>query len=71
MRLPDEFLAETVDLIHRKRKLWKFIQKSAQRVSRSMSDTYRSLRRDTKLSISADRIALVEKESKELGDAFK
>ena len=68
---PDEFSAVTIDLIRRKRKLWKFIQKSGQRVSRSMSDTYRSLHRDTTRCISADRIAMLEKEAKDLADAFK
>ena len=68
---PDEFSADTIDLIRRKRKLWKFIQKSGQRITRSMRDTYRSLRRDTKSSISVDRIATLEKEARELSDTFK
>ena len=36
-----------------------------------MHDIYRSWLRDTKCSISADRIALLEKEALELADAFK
>jgi hypothetical protein len=70
-KFPVEFSAQTIDLIHRKRKLWKFLQKSGQQITRSMHDIYRSLRRDTKRSISVDRIALLEKEAYELADAFK
>ena len=70
-KFPDEFSKHTIGLIHQKRKLWKFIHKSGQRITRSMQDTYRSLRRDTKKSISSDRIATLEKEARELDDAFK
>ena len=62
---------QTIDLIRRKRKLWKFIQTSGQGINRSMREVYRGLRRDTRHSISADRIALLEKEATELADAFK
>ncbi len=70
-QFPKEFSADTIDLIHRKRKLWKFLQKCGQRITRSMLDTYRSLRRDTKRSIFVDRNATLEKEAAELADAFK
>ena len=70
-QFPDEFSTATIDLINRKRKLWKFLQKSGKQITRSMRGAYRSLRRDTKLSISADRIVLLEKEAAELADAFK
>ena len=56
-QFPEEFSTATIDLIGCKRKL--------------MRDDYRSLRRDTKLSISADRIALLDKEAAELADTFK
>ena len=70
-KFPDEFSKDTVNLILRKRKLWKFIHKSGQRITRSMQDTYRSLCRETKKSVSEDRIATLEKEARELDDAFK
>ena len=70
-KFPEEFSSATIDMIDRKRKLWKFLQKSGKRITRSMRDEYRSLRRNTKLSISADRIALLEKDAAELADAFK
>ena len=36
-----------------------------------MHEAYRSLRRDAKSSISADRISMLEKEAAELDNAFK
>ena len=36
-----------------------------------MREIYRGIRRDTRHSISADRIALLEKEAAELSDTFK
>lgn len=70
-RFPEEFSVQTIDLIRRKRKLWKFLQSSGQRVTRSMREAYRSLRRDTRHSIASDRIALLETEAAELADTFK
>ena len=46
-QFPSEFSADTINMIHRKRRLWKFLQKSGRRVTRALRDTYRSLCRDT------------------------
>ena len=37
-KYPDEFQAETIELIEQKRTLWKFLQKSGKRVTRSTRD---------------------------------
>ena len=70
-QFPDEFSADTIDLIKRRRGLWKFLQKAGQRITRSRRDAYRSLCRETKRAISVDRIATLEKEAVELSDAFR
>ena len=57
-------------LIHRKRKLWTFLQKSGRRITRSVRNEYRSLCRETKLSITKDRNGMLEQESAELSRAF-
>ena len=69
-KYPKEFSPATITLINRKRKLWTHLQKSGRRVTRSLRSAHRALRRETKLSIKADRNALLEKEAKELSDAF-
>ena len=70
-KFPDEFSADTIELIHRKRKLWKYLQKCGKRITRSMRETYRSLCRDTKQAISMNRIVMLESEAAELSDTFK
>ena len=70
-KFPNEFSTNTIDLIHRKRKLWIHLQKSGKIVTRSIRDTFRNLCRDTKRAISADRIALLEKEANVLSETFK
>ena len=70
-KFPDEFSANTIDMIRRKRKMWKYLQKAGQRVTRSMRETFRRLCRDLKRSVSLDRTASLEREAKELSDAFK
>ena len=47
-KFPVEFSAQTIYLVHQKRKLWKFLQKSGKRITRSMREEYRNIRRDTK-----------------------
>ena len=69
-QFPEELSADTIDMIRRKRKLWKFLQKSGRRITRSMRDTYRSLCRDTKRAISLDRTVMLEKEAVELSVEF-
>ena len=58
-------------MINRKRRFWKFLQKSGRRVTRALRDTYRSLCRDTKQAISSDRILTLEREAKELSNSFQ
>ena len=58
-QFPDEFYTGTIDLLNRKQKLWKFLQMSGKQITQSMRTAYRSVRRDIKLFISADRIALL------------
>ena len=70
-QFPNEFSGGTIELINRKRKLWKFLQKSGRRVTRSLRDTYRSLCRETKRAITSDRIVTLEQEAAELSSAFK
>ena len=70
-QFPNEFSAGTIELIQRKRKLWKFLQKSGRRVTRSLRDTYRSLCRETKCAIASDRIVTLQREAAELSSAFK
>ena len=70
-QFPNEFSAGTIELIQRKRKLWKFLQKSGRRVTRSLRDTYCSLCRETKCAIASDRIVTLEREAAELSSAFK
>ena len=70
-QFPNEFSGGTIELIQRKRELWKFLQKSGRRVTRSLRDTYRSLCRETKCAIASDRIVTLEREAAELSSAFK
>ena len=70
-QFPSEFSGDTTELIRRKRKLWKYLQKSGRRVTRSMRDTYRSLCRDTKRAIAIDRVVTLENEAAELSETFK
>ena len=69
-KFPQEFSQETISLIHRKRRLWTFLQKSGRRILRSLSSEYRSLCRETKRAIKNDRNALLEQEASELSKAF-
>ena len=69
-RFPQEFSTDTIEMIKRKRKLWKFLQKSGRRITRSMRDEFSKLRKDTKRAISNDRILLLEKEASDLSAAF-
>ena len=69
-KFPKEFTKDTISLIHRKRKLWKFMQKSGVRVTRSIKDTYRAVCVETKRAIKADRNAKLELEAAELAQAF-
>ena len=70
-KFPEEFSANTIEMIGRKRKMWKYLQKAGRQITRSMRDTYRRLCRDTKRAISLDRTATLEKESVELTNAFR
>ena len=70
-KYPEEFSANTISLISRKRKLWKFLQKAGQRITRTKRAAYRSLCQATKRAISLDRITTLEKEAIALSDAFK
>ena len=70
-KYPSEFSGETINLIQRKRKMWIYLQKSGKRVTRSMRDTFRSLRNDVKRAISADRVLALEKEATDLSNTFK
>ena len=70
-KYPEEFSANTISLITRKRKLWKFLQQAGQRITRANRNTFRSLCRDTKRAVSFDRIAMLEKEALALSDAFQ
>lgn len=69
-KYPEEFSAETIELIAQKRATWKLLQKSGQRVTRSKRDAYRALCRDCKQAISNDRNRVLESEAAELSDAF-
>ena len=69
-KYPDEFQAETIELIKQKRTLWKSLQKSGKRVTRSMRDAYRVLCRTCKRAISDDRNRKLELEADELSKAF-
>ena len=66
-KFPSEFSVNTIDLIKQKRSMWKHLQKAGRRVTRSMRSTYNSL---CQHSIFKDRNALLEKEAKELSNAF-
>ena len=70
-KFPVEFTPETIELIHQKCKLWKFIQKSGVRTTCSSSEKYRTLCQDTKRVIKKDCNAKLEREATELSDAFK
>ena len=70
-KYPPEFCAETIALIQKKRKMWKFLQKSGVRVTRSTREQYRTLCRETKHAIRSDRNSKLEREAAELSDAFK
>ena len=69
-KFPEEFSAETIQLIQRKRELWKFLQNSGRRVTRSLRDEYRNLCRETKRAIKHDRNAQLDREAVELTTAF-
>ena len=69
-KYPNEFQAETIKLIEQKRTLWKFLQKSGKRVTRSTRDAYRTLCRNCKRAISIDRNRKLELEAVELSKAF-
>ena len=69
-KYPQEFSPATITLINRKRRLWTFLQKSGRRVTRSLRSVYRSMCRETKHSIKADRNALLEQEASDLSQAF-
>ena len=70
-KFPAEFSAETIELIHRKRKLWKFMQKSGVCVTRSSREKYRTICRETKHAIKNDRNLKLEGEAAELSEAFR
>ena len=70
VKFPDEFSKDTIMLIHRKRKLWNFLQKSGKRITRSVRDKYRSLCNEAKQAIKKDRNDMLEREATELSDAF-
>ena len=69
-KFPCEFCPETISLIHRKRRLWSFLQKSGRRITRSLRSAYRSLCHETKQAIKIDRSTLLEQEASELASAF-
>ena len=69
-KFPPEFTVNTISLIHQKRRLWRYMQKSGVHVTRSLRDKYRSLCNKTKQAIKCNRNAIVEKEAAELTDAF-
>ena len=69
-KFPAEFTTETIGLIRRKRELWKTMQTSGMRITRSCKEQYRSICRETKHAIKADRNAKLEREAAELTDAF-
>ena len=52
---PQEFSAETIALIAQKRASWKLLQTSGQRVTRSNRDAHRTLCKDVKRAVAADR----------------
>ena len=70
-KFPNEFSANTIALIRKKRKMWKFLQRAGVRITRLMRETYRSLHRETKHSISQDRKLTLEKEAVVLSNTFK
>ena len=70
-KFPDEFRPETIALINAKRRLWKFMQKSGIRITRSSREQYRTLCRNTKKAIKTDRNLNLEREAAELSEAFK
>ena len=70
-KFPEEFTKETIGLIRRKRELWKSMQTSGMRVTRSCREQYRSICRETKNAIKVDRNAKLEREATELADAFR
>ena len=70
-KYPDEISPETIDLITRKRAAWKALQKSGQRVTRSIRGAYRLLCRNCKSAIANDRNRKLESEAAELSDAFR
>ena len=69
-KYPAEFTAKTIELIERKRRMWKQRQKSGKRITRSMQEEYRVLCRQTKHAIKADRNAKLELEASELSRTF-
>ena len=69
-KYPAEFTANTIELIEKKRRMWKLRQKSGKRITRSMQEEYRVLCRQTKRAIKADRNAKLELEASELSKTF-
>ena len=69
-KFPTEFSTNTINLIQQKHNMWKHMQKAGQRFTRSMRESYRTLCRNVKHSISQDRNSLLEKEAVELSGAF-
>ena len=70
-KFPEEFSPETIALIQQKRTVWRSMQNSGTRVTRSLSNSHRILCQQTKRSIRKDRNALLEKEAAELTSAFR
>ena len=70
VKFPEEFSKDTIDLIHRKRREWKFLQNSGKRVTRSAREKYKAICRETKKAIKSDRNNKLEQEAAELADAF-
>jgi len=70
-KFPEEVFPETINLIQPNRSLWKFLQNSGKRITRSMHEHYRFVCRNSKQAIRNDRTAKLEREAVELAEAFK
>ena len=70
-KFPSEFTENTISLIRSKSKLWKDMQKSGVRVTRSIRANYKEVCNQTKRAISADRNAKLEQEAAQLNTAFR
>ena len=57
-KFPSEFTANTINLIGQKRAMWKRMQQSGQRFTRSMRESYRALCRNVKRSVSLETAML-------------